>query len=238
EPLLEAELFGHTKGAFTGAERAREGRIRKAQGGTLLLDEVGDLPYPLQAKLLRVLHEREIAVVVADRHAPADVRALAATNTDLRAKTTQGAFRQDLYFRLAVIEVVVPPLRDRPEDIAPLAAAFLADAERTLELPRDVVHALKQRPWPGNVRELKNAVERLTILAPGDRVRVEDLPPSGAPPSGAWLDAIPEGLSLIDLEREVVSHALVRAGWNISEAARRLGVPRHVLVYRIEKFGL
>ncbi len=238
ETLLESELFGHTRGAFSGADRAREGRVRQAQGGTLFLDEVADLPQPLQAKLLRLLQEREIDVVGADRPVSADVRVLAATNADLRAAVGQGRFRQDLFFRLAVIELEVPPLRERLDDIEPLARAFLTEAGRTLELPDEVVDALRRRTWPGNVRELKNAVERLAILAPGDRVRAGDLPEAGPSVSGAWLDAIPESLSLIDVEREVVRHALTRAGWNVSEAARRLGVPRHVLVYRIEKYGL
>jgi len=239
DSLLESELFGHTKGAFSGADRAREGKFRHADGGTLFLDEVADLPLPLQGKLLRVLQEGEVDVVGADEPTTVDVRVVVATNADLAERVEDKRFRQDLYFRLAVIPIYIPPLRERPNDVEPLVHALLAEvSDRDLSLPREVLDALRRRSWPGNVRELRNALERLALLAPADRLRVDDLPPEGPTSGGDWLEAIPEDLSLVDVEREVVQHALRRTGWNVSEAARRLGVPRHVLVYRIEKFGL
>ncbi len=240
--LLESELFGHERGAFTGATRAREGRFRRAHGGTLFLDEVGELPTELQGKLLRVLQERTVDVLGRDEPVPVDVRVVAATNRDLRAMVAEGAFREDLYFRLAVVELTVPALRERMEDLEPLVEHFvgLASPDRPLAVPAAVMDALRARPWPGNVRELENACERLAILAPGHELRVQDLPPSptATPSSGDWLDHLPAGLSLVDLERQAVIQALERCGWNIAAAARRLGVPRHILVYRIEKHGL
>jgi DNA-binding NtrC family response regulator len=241
--LLESELFGHERGAFTGATRARTGRFRRAHGGTLFLDEVGELPLPLQGKLLRVLQERCVDVLGRDEPVPVNTRVVAATNQDLRAMVAKGTFREDLFYRLAVVELLAPPLRERPEDIPPLVEHFvrLGSPDRVLRVPEHVVAALRARPWPGNVRELENACERLAILAPGDSLRLEDLPPPGgapAPSDGAWFDHLPEGLSLVDLERLAVAQALERSGGNISAAARLLGVPRHILVYRIEKHGL
>jgi DNA-binding NtrC family response regulator len=242
--LLESELFGHERGAFTGATRAREGRFRRAHGGTLFLDEVGELPPELQGKLLRVLQERTVDVLGRDVPVPVDVRVVAATNRDLRAMVAEGAFREDLFYRLAVVELEVPPLRHRLEDLEPLAEHFVAQAspDRPLEIPPELLQALRDRPWPGNVRELENACERLAILAPGHRLRLEDLPPSPSEPPPAdgdgWLDHLPPGLTLVDLERQAVAQALARCDGNISAAARLLGVPRHILVYRIEKHGL
>ncbi len=241
--LIEAELFGHTRGAFTGAGRAREGRFRKASGGTLFLDEVGELPAPAQAKLLRVLQEGVVDVVGADEPVAVDVRIVAATNRSLPELVESGAFREDLYYRLAVIEISVPPLRERPEDIVPLARTFLDEfaGGRELALPEDVARELRRRPWRGNVRELRNACERLAILAPGEAVRVADLPRTRLAPAGSgedWLDRLPEGISLVDLEATVIRHFLDKHDWNVSEAARRLGVPRHILAYRIEKHGI
>ncbi len=241
--LLESELFGHERGAFTGATHAREGRFRRAHGGTLFLDEVGELPLALQGKLLRVLQERTVDVLGRDAPIPVDTRVVAATNQDLRAMVAQGSFREDLFYRLAVVELHAPPLRERPEDIPPLVAHFVQQASPAVDLriPDAVLEALRARHWPGNVRELENACERLAVLAPGDELRLEDLP--GAPAErqverGAWFDQLPDGLSLVDLERQAVVQALERAQGNISAAARLLGVPRHILVYRIEKHGL
>jgi DNA-binding NtrC family response regulator len=241
--LLESELFGHERGSFTGADRARAGRFRKAQGGTLFLDEVGELPLALQGKLLRVLQERSVDVVGSDEPVAVDLRVVAATNRDLRTRVAEGSFREDLFYRLAVVELHAPPLRERPEDIPPLVAHFVQQASPAVDLriPDAVLEALRARHWPGNVRELENACERLAVLAPGDELRLEDLP--GAPAErqverGAWFDQLPDGLSLVDLERQAVVQALERAQGNISAAARLLGVPRHILVYRIEKHGL
>ena len=241
--LLESELFGHERGAFTGAVKARKGKFRRAHGGTLFLDEVGELPLDVQAKLLRVLQERMVDVVGRDTPEAVDIRLIAATNRDLRQAATAGTFREDLYYRLAVVEIAVPPLRDRPADIEPLARHFFqrAAGDRYLDVPPAVMDELRRRAWPGNVRELENACERMAILAPGAEVRVEDLPAGpGETRHGddSWLERLPEGISLIDLEKQAIEYALRRNEGNVSAAARRLGVPRHILVYRIEKHGI
>ncbi len=239
--LLESELFGHKKGSFTGASGAREGRFRKARGGTLFLDEVGEIPAEVQVKLLRVLQERVVDVVGSDEPVPVDCRIVAATNQDLEAMVEQGTFREDLFYRLNVIRIVVPPLRERIEDIAPLATAFLEEfgAGRSLHVPETLLHTLRQRRWRGNVRELRNTCERLAILAPAGAVREEDLPPE-RPWQGTtgWVSKIPDGVGLFDLEREVIVHTLQRLHGNVSAAARALRVPRHILAYRIEKHGI
>ncbi|MFZ5479539.1 MAG: sigma-54-dependent transcriptional regulator [Myxococcota bacterium] len=239
--LLESEMFGHARGAFTGAAKAREGRFRRAHGGTLFLDEVAELSPELQAKLLRVLEDGHVDVLGADEPVTVDVRILSATNQDLTARVAEGRFREDLYWRLAAIEVRLPPLRERPADIEPLARTFLDDLAngRDLDLPDAVVKALERRRWPGNVRELRNACERLAALCPGDAVRVDDLPPERpSTTSDAWLDRLPGGFSLVDLELQVVAHVLRREDGNLSRAARALGIPRHVLAYKVQKHGL
>jgi two-component system NtrC family response regulator len=248
--LLESELFGHVRGSFTGAVRDRAGRFRQASGGTLFLDEIGEIPLPLQAKLLRVLQERVVDVVGSDRPVPVDVRILAATNRDLPERIREGAFREDLYYRLNVVEIRVPPLRERPEDIPPLVEHFLKEAapDRDISVPPHVMTLLAGRPWPGNVRELKNACERMSILCRGGEVAPEDLPPSSSRIRAAeqtgeegqedWPPLPPDGLSLVDLEKRVIERALRLKGGNITQAASYLRVPRHILVYRIEKFGI
>ena len=170
--LLESELFGHARGAFTGAVRDRAGRFRQASGGTLFLDEVAEIPPALQGKLLRALQERVVDAVGADAPVPVDVRILAATNRDLPSRIRDGSFREDLYYRLNVVELAVPPLRERPEDIPPLVRRFVSEfaAGREITVPAAVVVELSRRPWPGNVRELKNACERMVILCRGDEV--------------------------------------------------------------------
>ena len=242
--LLESEMFGHRKGAFSGADRARPGRFRRASGGTLFLDEVGDMPAALQAKLLRALEEGVVDVVGEDEPVRVDVRVVSATNQELAASIREGRFRQDLYYRIAGFELPLPPLRERPGDIAPMARAFLeaAASGRDLALPDEVVAALVARDWPGNVRELKSACERLALLADSDRVRAAHLPPvRGAAVEAAdedWPSRVPPELGLLDIEARVILHALSQCGWNLSEAARRLKVPRHILAYRVEKHGL
>ncbi len=250
--LLESELFGHVKGAFTGASRDRRGRFRQAEGGTLFLDEVAEIPLGLQVKLLRVLQERVVDVVGADRSEPVDTRIIAATNQDLRERVQQGAFREDLYYRLNVVELHVPPLRERPADIPPLVAHFVErhSGGRDLAVPDELLSELRSRAWPGNVRELENACERLVILAAGDTLSAEHLPPATGRAldptagNGARRDAVgwpplpPEGLSLVELERSVILRVLEQQGWNVSQAARYLQVPRHILTYRMEKYGL
>jgi two-component system NtrC family response regulator len=248
--LLESELFGHARGAFTGAVRDRLGRFRQAAGGTLFLDEIGEMPLPLQAKLLRVLQEKVVDEVGGDRPIPVDVRILVATNRDLLERIREGTFREDLYYRLNVVEIRVPPLRERPEDIPPLVEHFMKEIspDREISVPPGVMEALTARPWPGNVRELKNACERMVILCRGEEVSAEDLPPApptsrpGEPGGEGFTDDWPPlsagGLSLVDLEKKVIERALRLKGGNITQAAAYLNVPRHILVYRIEKYGI
>jgi two-component system NtrC family response regulator len=238
--LMESELFGHARGAFTGAVRDRAGRFRQAAGGTIFLDEVGEIPLQLQAKLLRVLQERSVDVVGGDHPIPVDVRIAAATNRDLPEKVREGTFREDLFYRLNVVEIRVPPLRERPEDIPPLVEHFMGEASagRDVAVPPAVMEELKSRPWPGNVRELKNACERMAILCGGNEVSIEDLPPSAPRAGEEWPPLPPEGLSLVDLEKRVIERALRLKGGNITHAAAYLRVPRHILVYRIEKHGI
>ena len=250
--LLESELFGHARGAFTGAVRDRMGRFRQASGGTLFLDEIAEIPLSLQPKLLRALQERVVDVVGGDHPVPVDVRIVAATNRDLPGRIREGAFREDLYYRLNVVEIRVPPLRERPEDIPLLVEHFIreASAGREVTVPPAVTEELAARPWPGNVRELKNACERMAILCRGTEVSMEDLPAgvsplraadaagSGEGGAGEWPPLPPEGLSLIDLEKKVIERALRLKGGNITQAAAYLRIPRHILVYRIEKYGI
>ncbi len=252
--LLEAELFGHTRGAFTGASQARDGRFRAASGGTLLLDEIGDLPIELQPKLLRVLQERVVEPVGSERSVPVDVRIVAASHRDLAGLVGSGAFRQDLFYRLAVLPLRVPPLRERRDEVVALFELFLglqgSKAGRSLRLAPEAADALRSRSWPGNVRELENLARRVALLAPGPVVLAEDLPaalttttPAG-PPAGArvlrvaldarpWAIELPSGgLPLPELEQRIVEEAIAAHGGNKSAAARYLGIPRHVLLYR------
>ncbi|MBP2674225.1 MAG: two component, sigma54 specific, transcriptional regulator, Fis family [Deltaproteobacteria bacterium] len=246
--LLESELFGHVRGAFTGAVRDRAGRFRQASGGTLFLDEVAEIPMALQGKILRALQEKAVDAVGADASAPVDARILAATNRDLPERIRAGAFREDLYYRLNVVEIHVSPLRDRPEDIPPMARRFVSEfaAGREISIPPAVLEELSRRTWPGNVRELRNACERLVVLCRGDEVSLEDLPPAQRPSgdrasddaTGSFPPLPAEGLSLVDLERRVIEQALRLKGGNITQAAAFLRIPRHVLVYRLEKYGI
>lgn len=247
ENLLESELFGHEKGSFTGADRRREGRFVQADGGTLFLDEVGEMPLPLQAKLLRVLQEGEVQRVGSDIPLRVDVRVLAATNRDLREEVAQKRFREDLYFRLNVITVEVPPLRERVEDIPLLAARFLERfAERNRKSVRgfsaQALDCLLRHDWPGNVRELENAVERAVILCAGDLVTGRELPSAVTrdgegerrPGEGFAL----AGLSLDAVERRAIEETLRLSGDNKSEAARRLGITRATLHNKLRRYGL
>lgn len=238
--LLEAELFGHAKGAFTGAISARAGRFRSANGGTLFLDELGEMPLAVQGKLLRVLQEGQVDVVGSDSPVSVDVRVVAATNQDLDAMVQAKAFRSDLLFRLDVVRVQVPALRERSDDIPLLVESFLEElSPRALVFSDAAMTLLKTRLWPGNVRELRNLVERVSILAPGPIIEPPDLAPGDRPQqSSAWLDQLPEGISLVDVEAQLIAHVLDRESWNVSQAARRLGVPRHILAYRIQKYGI
>ena len=242
--LLESELFGHRRGAFTGAVADRVGKFERAGGGTIFLDEIGELPATLQPKLLRVLQEQEIEPV-GGQPKRIDVRVVAATNRDLEAALSSGTFREDLYYRLAVIPVTLPPLRERPDDIPLLARHFLAKhGEPGLRISDAAMALLIAYPWPGNVRELENTVQRMVVLRRGETLDTADLPdklrqgqraPAG---EGGVLNLPDEGYALEQLEREAVLQALERCRWNQSRAAAFLRIPRHVLLYRMEKYGI
>jgi len=236
ETLLESELFGYRKGAFTGADSDKEGLFEAASSGTLFLDEIGEAGGGVQAKLLRVLEERKINRVGDPRERAVDVRVLAATNRPLEDAIAEGRFREDLYYRLMVIPVDVPPLRERLDDVETLALHFLGGFGREAEgLPRDVVARLRGYGWPGNVRELRNVIERAHILAGADGLRPEhvmlDMRPGGAAP--ATTD--PGGdLNLADNERRLIRAALQRAAGNKSQAAKLLGITRRTLYSRLK----
>ena len=243
--LLESELFGHVKGAFTGAIKDKTGRFRLADGGTLFLDEVGELPLELQPKLLRALQERVIEPVGGTGESKLDVRVVAATNLDMEKALADGAFRDDLYYRLSVIPLHLPPLRERRDDIPLLLKYFCAKhGSSAVDFDRQALHMLVNYAWPGNVRELENTVERLLIMRTGGTITGDDLPDkirsngSRGPSGSAVINLPAEGYSLEQLEREVVVAALERNAWNQTAAARFLRVPRHTLIYRMEKYGI
>jgi two-component system NtrC family response regulator len=240
--LIESELFGHVKGAFTGAVANRKGRFQTAANGTLFLDEIGELKMDMQAKLLRAIQEREVEPVGSDRTEKVDVRIIAATNKDLLEAVTEGTFREDLYYRLGVIPLHLPPLRERREDIPGLAKHFLKklDAPRGVRFSDKAMKLLKNYDWPGNIRELQNSIERCLILRKADIIEPEDLNLSKSP-DGDTLE-IPEipadGLSLEEFEKGLIIKAMQKSNGNRSQAARLLKIPRHVLIYRLEKFEL
>jgi DNA-binding NtrC family response regulator len=241
--LLESELFGHVKGAFTGAIRDKEGKFQLADRGTIFLDEVGDLPLELQPKLLRVLQERVVEPLGGTTLQKIDVRIVAATNADLEKGIAEGRFRDDLYYRLCVIPLQLPPLRERVEDIALLVRYFSVKfGGGAVSFSRQALERLQQYAWPGNVRELENTVERLLIMREGDQIGVDDLPgkfsAAAGKPEGGVLRLPPGGYPLEQLEREVVLEALTRCDWNQTAAARFLRIPRHTLIYRMEKYHI
>ena len=243
ENLLESELFGHVKGAFTGAVSNRKGRFQAAAGGTLFLDEIGELRLDLQAKLLRAIQERVVAPVGADQPEAVDVRLIAASNRDLYAAIGQGTFREDLYYRLGVILLHLPPLRERREDIPGLVAHFLLKlgAPAGVRFSAGALVRLKAHPWPGNIRELQNIVERAVILRKGLLIEADELQlaaPSQPKTENGLPDIPDEGLSLEAMEQGLIKKAMLKANGNRSEAARLLKIPRHVLIYRLEKFKI
>jgi Nif-specific regulatory protein len=247
ETLLESELFGHERGAFTGATSARPGRLEQAAGGVLFLDEVGEMTPAVQAKLLRVLQEREFQRLGGTRPVKADVRIVAATNRDLEKALARGEFREDLYYRLHVFEIHLPPLRDRREDILPLADAFLdevgaAVGRRAAGIAREAQRALLSYDWPGNVRELRNALERATILCDGGWIGAEHLPIKPAAPAPAPLRLVGsfpnDGVKLDSVERDLIVDALRAAQNNRSRAARLLGITRSQLYTKLQKHRL
>jgi two-component system response regulator HydG len=243
ETLLESQLFGHVKGAFTGAVQNHRGLLDEAHGGTLFLDEVGDLSPSLQAKLLRVLQEGEFIPVGANRPRRVDVRFIAATNRDLEAEVRSGRFREDLFYRLQVMTLQLPPLRERPEDIEPLARHFVVHAARKTRRPvrgisREALTALQAYHWPGNVRELENVIERGVILARGELLTPDVLPLKLHGPALRPVEMVPEPLSLRECERRQVILVLRRTEWNKSHAAQLLGVTRKTLDRKIKEYAI
>jgi DNA-binding NtrC family response regulator len=236
--LLESEVFGHEKGAFTGAAARRIGAAERAGEGTLLLDEVAELAPELQAKLLRLLEDRRFLRVGGEREIPLRARILAATNADLTARVAEGRFRQDLFFRLAVVELVVPPLRDRPEDVAGLARLFLA-AHDGRSLSAAAERALLAHGWPGNVRELRNRIERAAVLAPAAVLEVADLFPDAAPTAEEMAaDDLSLAAAREAAEREHIRRVLARCEGRMQDAAKVLGVSRTTLWERMRRLGL
>ncbi len=240
--LIESELFGYTKGAFTGALKDKAGKFQLAEGGTLFLDEIGELLPELQPKLLRALQEKEIDPVGSDKPLKIDVRVLSATNLDIRKAVTGGSFREDLYYRLSVIEIHLPPLRERRDDIALLIRHFCEKhGSAEVQFSRDALEVMRHYPWPGNIRELENTVERILILRHSDSIGVSDLPENmlqKKTEANNMINLPDEGYPLDDLEKNIIIHALEKNSWNQAAAARFLSIPRHVLIYRIEKYGI
>jgi len=243
EPLLESEIFGHVKGAFTGATASKRGLFEEAHGGTFLLDEVGEMSPSLQVKLLRALQDGEVRRVGANQATMVDARVVAATNRDLSQRVREGAFREDLFYRLNVIPVTLPPLRERREDITLLAETFLERVGqkqgRVLRLGPDAIECLLRYPWPGNVRELENVVERTSILTTADVIRMGDLPahiaaglPVGAAPT------LPAQQGLAEVERVHILHTLERVGWNHTRAAEILKIGRTTLWRKLKEYSL
>jgi transcriptional regulator with GAF, ATPase, and Fis domain len=249
ENLLESELFGHERGAFTGAERQRIGRFELANGGTLFLDEIGNMSLSTQVKVLRVLQEREFERLGGSRTIKVDVRLIAATNLQLEEAIARGDFREDLYYRLNVVTVKVPPLRERKEDILPLAKHFIDEAAR--EMKKDLrgidpgaVRVLQRHTWPGNIRELKNAMERAVLLCEHPYIRQEDL---HLVSDGAGSDELagqinlrlpPNGILLDDLEKLAILEALRINNWVQKDAAKFLGISSRVMNYKVAKYEI
>jgi two-component system NtrC family response regulator len=240
ETLLESELFGHEKGAFTGAHVQRKGRIETASGGTLFLDEIGEIPLPLQVKLLRFLQEQTIERVGGRQEIRINTRVVAATNADLKKSLAAGTFREDLFYRLAVVQMTLPPLRDRDNDVRLLAQFFLSRFAAQVNKPNlsfdpDAIRALNRHDWPGNVRELENCVRRAVIMAEGKRVTAKDLDlnSSGLGPNVVTLKDAREAV-----ERQMLTQALKKHGGKIAPAAAELGLSRPTIYELMEKLGV
>jgi transcriptional regulator with GAF, ATPase, and Fis domain len=247
ETLLESELFGHERGAFTGADRQRIGRFEEASGGTLFLDEIGDTSVATQAKLLRVLQEQRFHRLGGSKLLRTDARIVSATNQDLSTLIAESRFREDLFFRLNVIRIDLPPLRERPEDLIDLAHHFLREFGPQMRHPiRGFTDAalvrIRSHHWPGNVRELNNTLERAVLIADGPRIDAGDLSiisSNAATSNRAWGQNLPaEGISLRDVERELVVEALERVGYVQKDAASLLGVSRRKVNYMIQRMGI
>ena len=240
ENLMESELFGYEKGAFTGANTSKPGKFEQADTGTVFLDEIGDVPASIQVKLLRVLQDREFERLGSNKTMHTDVRVVAATNVDLRAALEQGTFREDLYYRLNVVPINIPPLRERKEDIPYLVQHFAKKYNG--EISEGAMERFMSYHWPGNVRELENVVERSILLAPGSRVEAGDVKIDTAiarsRPAAAGDHFLPEGVTLDEYEQSIIREALKRANGNKSQAARLLGLTRNALRYRLDQMGV
>lgn len=248
ENLLESELFGHEKGSFTGAHVQKKGQFELADLGTLFLDEIGDLNVSMQAKLLRALQEKEVMRVGGSRPIKVDVRVIAATNRDLEAMVRDGRFREDLYYRLNILPIVIPPLRNRRDDIPALVDFFIAKhalgSHRPIKgLTPGARNLIMNYSWPGNVRQLESAIERAILLCEGNEIGVEDLPveirQEGTSSATAFNFKLPaEGISFEEVERSLITQAMEQTNWNITRAAKLLGLSFRTLQYRLEKFGI
>jgi two-component system, NtrC family, response regulator AtoC len=251
--LLESELFGHERGAFTDAKERKVGLVEAAEGGTLFLDEIGEVDLAIQAKLLKLLEERSVRRVGSTRERKVDVRIVSATNQDLERMVREGRFRSDLFFRLRIVTLHMPPLRERREDVLPLARHFVAlhgrrYGKKSLRLAPEVEQALLAHAWPGNVRELQNMLEQTVLLAQDNTIRLEDITLTRAfreadMPVHASADELPQGvaagsMNLTDMERHMVRHVLERNGWNVSRAAMELGITRDKLRTRMDRYRI
>jgi len=244
ENLIESELFGHVRGAFTGAIKDRKGQFEQADGGSIFLDEIGDLREDLQSKLLRVLQEHEFQSVGGSKTIKVDVRIIAATNRNLEQLVKEKRFREDLYYRLSVVPIMISPLRERKEDIPFLVDFFVSKyrAGRNFKISSEAIKTLQKYDWPGNVRELENIIERILALATDSEITIIDIPEhitgKHYDSSGTSINIPEEGIALDTIERMVINEMLPCTGGNRSKTARLLQIPRHVLLYRMKKFGL
>jgi transcriptional regulator with PAS, ATPase and Fis domain len=245
--LLESELFGHLKGSFTGALTHKKGRIEAADGGTIFLDEIGEMPFELQVRILRLIQEREIDKIGSAGPTKVDVRIIAATHRNLEAMVDDRTFREDLYYRLSVLPIEIAPLRERPSDILELVSYFFEKGKEkhslpNLRLPQDLLPAFTSYRWPGNVRQLENLIERLILLSDGIEITMSDLPEqlrSGVVgPDLIRIELPPQGLDLEAVEKELLTKALRKFGGNQTQAAAYLNISRKTFLHRLAKFGI
>lgn len=243
--LIESELFGHEKGAFTGATSRKLGRFERADGGTIFLDEVGEINLPMQVKLLRVLQEKELERVGGIETVKVDVRIVAATNRDLKKMVEEGSFREDLYYRLNVIPIELPPLRERKEDIPQLIDYFLNKyckelGRNKMKVSEEALKIMTNYNWKGNIRELENVIERLVILSEGNIIEKKDLPKEFNNKTNELIDFVlpEEGINLEEVEKSLIKQALKISNYNQTKASKLLGISRHTLIYRMEKYNI